>query len=40
MNAFESVFSHLDLDSRAEEASVGVLTWEGGAGDFACLDSA
>jgi Calcineurin-like phosphoesterase len=32
--------SHLELDSRAEEASVGVLTWDGGAGDFAYLDPA
>ena len=31
---------HLELDSRAEEGSVGVLTWEGGAGDFAYLDPA
>src|SRR5262245_13314458 len=30
--------SHLELDSRAEEGSVGVLTWDGGAGDFAYLD--
>ena len=29
--------SHLELDSRAEEASVGVLTWDGAAGDFAYL---
>src|SRR5262245_49339098 len=32
--------SHLDLRSRAEEGSVGVLTWNGGAGDFAYLDPA
>ncbi|HEV3260211.1 MAG TPA: metallophosphoesterase family protein [Gemmataceae bacterium] len=32
--------SHLELRSRAEEASVGVLTWDGGAGDFAYLDPA
>ncbi|HKB38877.1 MAG TPA: metallophosphoesterase family protein [Gemmataceae bacterium] len=32
--------SHLELDSRAEEGSVGVLTWDGGAGDFAYLDPA
>ena len=32
--------SHLELDSRAEEGSVGVLTWEGGSGDFAYLDPA
>jgi hypothetical protein len=32
--------SHLELDSRAEEASVGVLTWDGGAGTFAYLDPA
>jgi hypothetical protein len=32
--------SHLELDSRAEEGSVGVLRWEGGAGDFAYLDPA
>jgi hypothetical protein len=32
--------SHLELDSRAEEASAGVLTWEGGAGDFAYVDPA
>jgi hypothetical protein len=30
--------SHLELCSRAEEGSVGVLTWHGGAGDFAYLD--
>jgi hypothetical protein len=30
--------SHLELDSRAEEASVGVFTWDGGTGDFAYLD--
>jgi hypothetical protein len=30
--------SHLELDSRAEEGSVGVLTWDGGAGEFAYLD--
>ncbi len=30
--------SHLELDSRAEEGSVGVLTWNDGAGDFAYLD--
>src|SRR5205085_6631324 len=32
--------SHLELRSRAEEGSVGVLTWNGGAGDFAYLDPA
>jgi hypothetical protein len=32
--------SHLELDSRAEEASVGVLTWDGGTGDFAYLNPA
>jgi hypothetical protein len=32
--------SHLELDSRAEEGSVGVLTWDGGAGDFAYLEPA
>jgi hypothetical protein len=31
---------HLELDSRAEEGSVGVLSWDGGAGDFAYLDPA
>jgi len=31
---------HLELDSRAEEGSVGVLTWDGAAGDFAYLDPA
>jgi hypothetical protein len=31
---------HLELDSRAEEGSVGVLTWDSGAGDFAYLDPA
>jgi hypothetical protein len=31
---------HLGLRSRAEEGSVGVLTWDGGAGDFAYLDPA
>jgi hypothetical protein len=31
---------HLELRSRAEEGSVGVLTWDGGAGDFAYLDPA
>jgi Icc-related predicted phosphoesterase len=30
--------SHLELDSRAEEGSVGLLTWDGGAGDFSYLD--
>lgn len=30
--------SHLELRSRAEEGSVGVLTWDGGAGDFVYLD--
>jgi hypothetical protein len=30
--------SHLEFDSRAEEGSVGVLTWGGSAGDFAYLD--
>jgi hypothetical protein len=28
---------HLELDSRAEEGSVGVLTWDGVTGDFAYL---
>jgi hypothetical protein len=32
--------SHLELCSRAEEGSVGVLTWDGSAGDFAYLDPA
>jgi hypothetical protein len=32
--------SHLELDSRAEEGSVGVLTWDGSAGNFAYLDPA
>ncbi len=32
--------SHLELRSRAEEGSVGVLTWDGGGGDFAYLDPA
>jgi hypothetical protein len=32
--------SHLELDSRAEEGSVGVLTWDGGAGEFAYVDPA
>jgi hypothetical protein len=32
--------SHLELRSRAEEGSVGVLTWDGGAGEFAYLDPA
>ncbi len=32
--------SHLELDSRAEEGSVGVLTWDGGRGEFAYLDPA
>jgi hypothetical protein len=32
--------SHLELDSRAEEGSVGVLTWDGGAGKFDYLDPA
>jgi hypothetical protein len=32
--------SHLELRSRAEEGSVGVLTWADGAGDFAYLDPA
>jgi hypothetical protein len=31
---------HLELRSRAEEGSVGVLTWDGGAGDFTYLDPA
>lgn len=30
--------SHLELRSRAEEGSVGVLTWNGDGGDFAYLD--
>jgi hypothetical protein len=32
--------SHLELDSRAEEGSVGVLTWDDGTGDFSYLDPA
>src|SRR5262249_421327 len=32
--------SHLELHSRAEEGSVGALTWDGSAGDFAYLDPA
>ena len=32
--------SHLELRSRAEEGSVGVLTWDGGTGEFAYLDPA
>jgi hypothetical protein len=32
--------SHLELNSRAEEGSVGVLNWHKGAGDFAYLDPA
>ncbi len=32
--------SGLELRSRAEEGSVGVLTWDGGAGEFAYLDPA
>lgn len=32
--------SHLELNSRAEEGSVGALTWDGSAGDFAYLDPA
>src|SRR5262249_34889302 len=32
--------SHLELRSRAEEGSVGVLTRDGGAGEFAYLDPA
>ncbi len=32
--------SHLELRSRAEEGSVGVLTWDGGAGEFVHLDPA
>jgi hypothetical protein len=32
--------SHLELDSRAEEGSVGVLTWTGDGGDFHYLDPA
>jgi hypothetical protein len=31
---------HLELRSRAEEGSVGVLTWDGGAGEFAYVDPA
>ena len=31
---------HLELRSRAEEGSVGALTWDGGAGEFAYLDPA
>jgi hypothetical protein len=30
--------SHLELRSRAEEGSVGVLTWNGAGGDFSYLD--
>jgi hypothetical protein len=29
---------HLELNSRAEEGSVGVLTWDGGGGEFDYLD--
>src|SRR5262249_37334162 len=32
--------SHLELRSRAEEGSVGVLTWDGGDGAFTYLDPA
>jgi hypothetical protein len=32
--------SHLELRSRAEEGSVGVLTWADGAGEFGYLDPA
>jgi hypothetical protein len=32
--------SHLELRSRAEDGSVGVLTWADGAGNFAYLDPA
>jgi hypothetical protein len=32
--------SHLELRSRAEAGSVGVLTWEGGEGEFAYVDPA
>jgi hypothetical protein len=32
--------SHLELRSRAEEGSVGVLSWDGGRGDFRYLDPA
>jgi hypothetical protein len=32
--------SQLELDSRAEEGTAGVLTWDGGAGNFAYLDPA
>jgi hypothetical protein len=32
--------SHLELRSRAEEGSVGALTWDGGAGEFTYLDPA
>jgi hypothetical protein len=32
--------NHLELRSCAEEGSVGVLTWDGGAGNFAYLDPA
>jgi Calcineurin-like phosphoesterase len=32
--------SHMELRSRAEEGSVGVLTWSSGTGDFAYLDPA
>jgi hypothetical protein len=31
---------HLELRSRAEEGSVGVLTWDGGAGNFGYLEPA
>jgi hypothetical protein len=31
--------SHLELDSRAEAGSVGVLTWDGSKGDFAYLEA-
>jgi hypothetical protein len=32
--------SHLEFRSRAEEGSVGLLTWDGSAGEFAYLDPA
>src|SRR5262249_8541406 len=32
--------SHLEMNSRAEEGTVGVLTWDGDASDFAYLDPA
>ena len=34
------IFAILEVRSRAEEGSVGVLAWDGQAGDFADLDPA